>query len=148
MPEQPIPDVRKSVTVAASAEQCFRAFTERLSEWWPPSHVLVKKERAGLAFEPLPSQDLPDVAGILWIDPGERMLRHLEYTWINPPPEARAPALGGRADFVRLADGGWIIQRWNIRMPRPSDAPGTGYGGYTDQGGEVLAVGARQPRRR
>jgi hypothetical protein len=101
----------------------------------------------GLAFEPLPSQNLPDVAGILWIDPAERLLRHLEYTWINPPLEARAPALGGRADFVRLADGGWIIQRWNIRMPRPSDAPGTGYGGYTDQGGEVLAVGARRPRR-
>jgi uncharacterized protein YndB with AHSA1/START domain len=52
MPEQSIPDVRKSVTVPASAEDCFRAFTERLSEWWPPSHVLVKKERAGLAFEP------------------------------------------------------------------------------------------------
>ncbi|WP_127355682.1 SRPBCC family protein [Actinacidiphila soli] len=52
MPKQSIPDVRKSVTVAASAEECFEAFTERLSQWWPPSHVLVKKERAGLAFEP------------------------------------------------------------------------------------------------
>ncbi|MFI6896641.1 SRPBCC domain-containing protein [Streptomyces sp. NPDC050256] len=52
MPEQPIPDVRKSVTVRASVEECFKAFTERLSDWWPPSHVLVRKERAGLAFEP------------------------------------------------------------------------------------------------
>jgi hypothetical protein len=99
----------------------------------------------GLAFEPLPSQRLPDVAGSLWIDPVLHLLRYVEYTWTNPPVEARAPALGGRVDFVRLADGGWIIQRWNMRMPRPSDLPGAGYGGYTDQGGEVLAVGA--PRR-
>ena len=26
MPEQPIPDVRKSVTVPASVEECFKAF--------------------------------------------------------------------------------------------------------------------------
>jgi uncharacterized protein YndB with AHSA1/START domain len=53
MPEQQsIPDVRKRVTVAATPEECFRAFTERLSQWWPPSHVLLKKERVGLAFEP------------------------------------------------------------------------------------------------
>lgn len=98
----------------------------------------------GLAFEPLPAQRLPDVAGVLWIDPVLRLLRYVEYTWTNPPPEARAPALGGRVDYTRLADGGWIIQRWNIRMPRASDIPGTGSGGYTDQGGEVLAVGARR----
>lgn len=102
----------------------------------------------GLAFEPLPTQRLPDVAGVLWIDPVIRLLRHVEYTWTNPPFEASAPALGGRVDFSRLADGGWIIQRWNMRMPRPSDIPGTGFGGYTDQGGEVLAVGApRSPAR-
>ena len=102
----------------------------------------------GLAFEPLPSQRLPDVAGVLWIDPVLRLLRYVEYTWTNPPLEARAPALGGRVDFIRMADGRWIIQRWNMRMPRASDIPGTGFGGYTDQGGEVLAVGAARPRRR
>jgi hypothetical protein len=102
----------------------------------------------GLAFEPLPGQRLPDVAGVLWIDPVLRLLRYLEYTWTNPPLEARAPALGGRIDYTRLADGGWIIQRWNMRMPRASDIPGTGYGGYTDQGGEVLAVGSPRPPRR
>ena len=126
-----------------------------LSERFLKTHCFRREEGrgstaglVGLAFEPLPTQNLPDVAGILWIDPAERLLRHLEYTWINPPLEARAPALGGRADFVRLADGGWIIQRWNTRMPRPSDVPGTGYGGYTDQGGEVLAVGSPgRPRR-
>lgn len=102
----------------------------------------------GLAFEPLHTQRLPDVAGVLWIDPAHRELRFIEYTWVNPPLEASAPALGGRVDFARLADGGWIIRSWNMRMPRPWDVPGLGWGGYTDQGGEVLAVGApRRPAR-
>ncbi|WP_354643059.1 SRPBCC family protein [Kitasatospora camelliae] len=50
--QQEIPDVRKSVTVPASVEHCFQVFTEDPKQWWPPSHILVKKERAGLAFEP------------------------------------------------------------------------------------------------
>ncbi|MFJ9694834.1 SRPBCC family protein [Kitasatospora sp. NPDC101183] len=52
MSDQPIPDVRKSVTVNASVDHCFTVFTERPKDWWPETHVLVKKERAGLAFEP------------------------------------------------------------------------------------------------
>lgn len=52
MPEPSIPDVRKSVTVAATPEHCFHVFTERLTDWWPPTHVLVTKQRTGLAFEP------------------------------------------------------------------------------------------------
>lgn len=126
-----------------------------LSERFLKNHCFRREEGrggtaglVGLAFDPLPTQDLPDVSGVLWIDPAARELRFLEYTWMNPPVEARAPALGGRVDFVRLADGGWIIRSWNMRMPRPWDIPGLGYGGYTDQGGEVLAVGARSPARR
>jgi uncharacterized protein YndB with AHSA1/START domain len=54
VPEQThiLPDVRKSVTVAATPDHCFKIFTERPAQWWPPSHILVRKERAGLAFEP------------------------------------------------------------------------------------------------
>ncbi|WP_197287594.1 SRPBCC domain-containing protein [Streptomyces apocyni] len=52
MSEQTIPDVRKSVTVAATPDEAFKVFTERPKDWWPATHVLVKKERAGLAFEP------------------------------------------------------------------------------------------------
>lgn len=101
----------------------------------------------GLTFEPLPTQQLPDVSGALWVDPAVRELRFVEYTWTNPPVAARAPAAGGRTDFVRLASGGWIIQRWNIRMPRPDASLGSGLDGYTDQGGAVIAVGPRTPRR-
>ncbi len=47
-----VPDVRKSIVVRATPEHCFKVFTESPSDWWPPSHVLLEKERAGLAFEP------------------------------------------------------------------------------------------------
>ncbi len=102
----------------------------------------------GLAFTPLPTTSLPDVSGILWVDPALRELRYVEYTWINPPEEARAPAAGGRTEFVRLASGGWIVRRWNLRMPRWSAQFDEGFDGYTDAGGEVLAVGDPRPARR
>jgi hypothetical protein len=99
----------------------------------------------GLAFTPLPTTRAADVAGVLWVDPAGRALRHVEYVWINAPEEARAPGVGGRTDFARLPSGGWIIQRWNIRMPQPVSGLGGRFDGYTDQGGEVLAVGTSQP---
>ena len=95
---------------------------------------------AGLGFAPLPGVRIPDVRGVLWVNQAQGELRSLEYTWINPPFEADAPGIGGRADFARLAGVGWIVQRWNIRMARPEAGYVRGFDGYTDQGGEVLAV--------
>jgi hypothetical protein len=103
----------------------------------------------GLAFAPLPETWVTDVAGVLWIDPASNELRYVEYGWTNAPEEARAPGVGGRTEFTRLSSGGWIIQRWNIRMPRPTAGLGDGFDGYTDEGGEVLGVlGAAPPRQR
>ncbi|MCO1576048.1 SRPBCC family protein [Crossiella sp. SN42] len=52
MPQRVIPDVRKSVVVAASPRHCFEVFTQRPADWWPPSHVLLRAPRVGLAIEP------------------------------------------------------------------------------------------------
>ena len=120
-----------------------------LSEWFLRRHCFTRiggtGENAGLtgiAFTPLPKARAIDVAGVLWIDSARAELRYVEYAWTNAPEEARAKGVGGRTDFVRLASGGWIIQRWNIRMPRPASGLGWGWSfdGYDDQGGEVLAV--------
>ncbi len=46
----------------------------------------------GLAFEPAPSRDLPDVEGVLWLDRRSSELRSLEYRYTNMPRELRAGA--------------------------------------------------------
>jgi hypothetical protein len=99
---------------------------------------------AGLAFEPLPRQQKPDVSGILWIDPASGALRYVEYGWTNAPYWADGDKAHGRTDFVRLAGGGWVTQRWYIRMPQPVGG-GFDFEGYTEEGGELLAVGPPGP---
>jgi hypothetical protein len=125
-----------------------------ISEWFLRRHCFSRITGSGgsaglvgLAFEPPASTERTDVAGVLWIDPDRHELRHVEYAWTRAPAEARGRGVGGRADFARLKSGGWIIQRWNIRMPRLEAGLGNGFDGYTDQGGEVLAVSEGKPRR-
>ncbi|HEV8357597.1 MAG TPA: hypothetical protein VGQ17_12650 [Gemmatimonadales bacterium] len=103
----------------------------------------------GLGFDPLPRQNASDVSGVLWIDLAGDALHRVEYAWTSPPREADAPGVGGFSVFARLASGGWILRQWNMRLPR-FEASGFGYDlvGYTDEGGEVLAVGKSRPTRR
>lgn len=103
----------------------------------------------GLGFDPLPRQQKPDVSGILWIEPRSGALRYVAYTWTNPPAWADGGKAEGRTDFVRLASrGGWITQRWYIRMPRPVDGLSHEFDGYDEAGGELLAVGPPAPRKK
>ncbi|MFP3991504.1 SRPBCC family protein [Streptomyces sp. E11-3] len=101
MSEQTIPDVRKSVTVAATPAEAFKVFTERPEDWWPPTHVLVKKERAGLAFEPEVGGRYYewDVEGteiswgtVLEWEPGRRvaMTWRIDGRWQSIPDDERA----------------------------------------------------------
>jgi len=100
---------------------------------------------AGLAFDPLPRQQKPDVSGILWVEPVSGTLRYVEYGWTNAPYGVDGGRARGRTDFVRLANGGWITQRWYIRMPEGS---GFDFEGYSEEGGELLAVGPPAPKRK
>ena len=72
----------------------------------------------GLAFEPVPSRDLPDVEGVLWLDRRSSELRSLEYRYTNIPRELRAgdPG-GGTVEFMPLPSGAWIVHRWHIGIP-------------------------------
>jgi hypothetical protein len=70
----------------------------------------------GLAFEPVPTRRRPDVSGVLWLDAKSSELRRVEwgYTRVTTPPNF-APR--GRADYVRLPSGAWIISNWWLRIP-------------------------------
>ncbi len=73
--------------------------------------------RVGLEFQPNRSRTVPDIAGVLWLDAKTLELRDLEfgYSGVQWPSLALQP--GGRIEFVRLRNGGWIVGKWWIRMP-------------------------------
>ena len=117
--------------------------------------------RVGIAFQPVGGRRLPDVAGVLWVDRATRELSHMEYRYENLEPGAGSDKLGGRVEFGRSPGGGWIVQRWWVRVPAMSvdqsvRATGMTSGlaverrarltGIREQGGEVSAVFAADGR--
>jgi hypothetical protein len=108
----------------------------------------------GLAFEPVPTRARPDVKGVLWLDTRSSELRHLEWEYTR----VRAPAKyapRGRADFVRLPGGAWMIRGWWLRLPATSaQVLGRGdrftvfydrVGATREVGGTVARVWAARP---
>jgi hypothetical protein len=70
-----------------------------------------------IAFEP--SRDrarVPEISGIVALGRGAADLRRIEFRYVNLPPVQMTQA-GGEVTFARLRDGGWVIPRWNVRMP-------------------------------
>jgi hypothetical protein len=84
----------------------------------------------GLAFEPVPTRQRPDVRGVLWLDARSSELRHLEWEYTRVQAPARyAPR--GRADFMRLPGGAWLIRGWWLRLPSASAQVLVRTGGFT-----------------
>lgn len=87
---------------------------------------LVRSEPAadrllGIEFEPVPGRRvgraIPDIHGVLWIDPETAELRALEFGYVNLELPVPVDPLGGRVEFDHLPDGGWIVRSWEIRTP-------------------------------
>ena len=89
----------------------------------------------GLAFEPVASRKVPDVVGTLWVDRSSSELRFLEFRYANLSEDVRTGLESGRVDFSRLANGGWIVSRWNVRV------------GHREGGGEVTPVATESAAR-
>lgn len=97
------PDLDVLLSEAFLADHCFRLVSD--------------DDRLGLAFEPtLARRNIPGIRGTLWLDRASSELRRLEFRYVNLPREQEAFA-GGEIDFLRLAQGGWLISRWSIRVP-------------------------------
>ena len=85
---------------------CFRLAGERNDEGF-----------IGLEFEPTEDREVPDIEGVMWLDPNSAELQWLEYRYTGLARERRSPQVGGRVDFRRMPDGSWIVPEWWIRMP-------------------------------
>jgi hypothetical protein len=72
----------------------------------------------GIAFEPTRQRSrIPEITGTLWFDRKTDELRSLEFKYTNLDQRQIEDAAGGDLAFARLANGAWVITRWNIRMP-------------------------------
>jgi hypothetical protein len=99
---------------AFAVGHCFRAVAPsadsgRLAAW------------IGIAFAPVrPRAGVAEVEGVLWLDRATAELREFAYRYVSLPDDARLAeraGAGGRVEFLRLPNGGWIVDRWSIRLP-------------------------------
>ncbi len=101
----------------------------------------------GLAFEALPQSRLPDIEGVMWLDPSSSELRWLEFTYVNLARGVEQRGLGGLVEFASLPSGAWIVRSWWIRVPIVERLEGIGQrpvryrlSGINEGGGQVVAV--------
>lgn len=104
----PDPDVLLSS--AFFAGHCFQTV--------PPAAGL-PAEWVGLAFVPAFESMLTDVRGTLWLDRSSGELRRIDYGYTLLPKWAKDRDAGGTLSLARLNDGGWVVQRWLMRVPIP-----------------------------
>lgn len=95
-----------------------------LSDMFLETHCFRLAERpgeglVGLAFEPVPDRNVPDIEGTLWLDAETARLRRLEYAYTQYPVAAPLPEsrFGGLTEFRHLPGGSVAVERWRIRMP-------------------------------
>jgi len=107
----------------------------------------------GLEFKPARVVGLPELTGVLWLDPKENALRALNFDYVNLPIPLRIARTTGRVEFQQLPNGQWIVPRWYLRMPRVARVSGSDVRspsvsrdslvGYQEVGGAARPAGAR-----
>ncbi len=105
----------------------------------------------GLEFKPSRAGGLPELTGVLWLDPRTKSLRALNFDYVNLPIPLRIARTSGRLEFDQLPNGQWIIPRWYIRMPRlsqvnsrdPRSSSRDTLIGYQEVGGLAWPAGSR-----
>ena len=105
----------------------------------------------GTEFKPERVGALPELTGVIWVDPRSNALRYLNFDYVNLPIPLRIARTSGRVDFQQLPGGHWIVPRWFIRMPRTARVASTDVGspttvrdsliGYQEVGGTARPAG-------
>jgi hypothetical protein len=128
------PDADFLLSETFFAGHCFRTL--------PPA-VGLPAEWVGLSFEPAVKSKLTDVRGTLWLDRSSAELRRIDYGYTRLPSWARGRDAGGTLSFATLSDGGWVVQRWSMRVPMPKVNVRTEqavFFGYRESAGRVAEV--------
>lgn len=99
----------------------------------------------GVAFEPSPKRKISDIKGILWVDEETAALRDVGFTYVNAGILSEFEP-GGYTRFRQVKSGGWIVNEWQLRMPkvglRGGSANVVSQIGSVENGGVIVAAGA------
>ncbi len=71
----------------------------------------------GVAFEPAPNHRQSDIKGVLWVDEKTAELDDVRFTFVNAGVLSRFEP-GGFTRFHRAPSGAWVVNEWQLRMPR------------------------------
>lgn len=74
----------------------------------------------GLTFRPVHprhASGVVDVHGTLWVDRHTSELRRIDFAY-DGLPNGGGDEARGTVEYLRLPTGGWIVRRWEIRMPQ------------------------------
>ncbi|HUQ46648.1 MAG TPA: carboxypeptidase-like regulatory domain-containing protein [Gemmatimonadaceae bacterium] len=71
----------------------------------------------GVAFEPVPNRKQSDIRGVLWVDEKSAELRDVRFVFVNAGILTRFKP-GGFAKFRRTMSGTWIVNEWQLSMPK------------------------------
>ncbi|MEP6506962.1 MAG: carboxypeptidase-like regulatory domain-containing protein [Gemmatimonadales bacterium] len=97
----------------------------------------------GVAFDPVPRRKISDIKGILWVDEKTAALRDVGFTYVNAGMLTEFEP-GGFTKFRQVPSGGWIVNEWQLRMPKIAmrDGPGNFVSqiGYVENGGIIVAA--------
>lgn len=97
----------------------------------------------GVAFQPAPKRTVSDIKGILWVDEKTAALRDVGFTYVNSGMLTEFEP-GGYTKFRQVPSGGWIVDEWQLRMPKIAmrDGPGNFVSkiGYVENGGIIVAA--------
>ncbi|MFI5245873.1 MAG: carboxypeptidase regulatory-like domain-containing protein, partial [Gemmatimonadales bacterium] len=106
------PDADVLTSESFAATHCFQLVA-------PPRDRSARAGLIGVGFQPTRARDdVHDIEGTFWVDRATSELRSLEFRYTNLADAAMAAGAGGTVEFLRLADGNWLVSRWNVRMPR------------------------------
>ena len=123
--------------------------TVLLSEPFAATHcfrVVRQRDRAGqigVSFEPIPRREIPDIAGVLWVDQETSQLREVVFRFVNAGAMSQFEA-GGFTHFRRVASGAWIVDEWKLSAPRLAIAPRRPQDGYSTTLREQFIATGRQ----
>lgn len=101
-----------------------------------------KNGLVGLDFEPDRAPSRVDVRGTLWLDGASSELRWIDFGYVGLRERGDlgiGEEASGRVEFGRIADGGWIVREWRIRVPIDSEEfGGRTYKVYQERSGRVV----------